>query len=192
MHVVADERRIPVYVVEFKAPHKVTLAELVAGLHEMEPARDVIDKEGDTFEFHATRLVAAVIMRIFSYMVDSGVQYGYICTGEAFVFLHIPEDPTLVYYYLCVPNQDVKADDEYRLHQTAVGQVLAFTLNALAAKLPSQEWHDAVQERLSTWKVEYLDVLWDIPPSIWKEPPSSKDKSLSWKPVNRSPYNTRS
>lgn len=48
VHVVADERQIPVYAVEFKAPHKLTVAELVAGLHEMDLARDVIDQEGDT------------------------------------------------------------------------------------------------------------------------------------------------
>lgn len=83
-------------------------------------------------------------------------------------------------------------DDEYRLHRTAVGQVLAFTLNALAAAPPSQEWHDAAQEKLSIWKVEYLDVLQGIPPSVRKEPPSSEYKPLSWKPVQRSPYNTRS
>jgi hypothetical protein len=105
---VADERQIPVYAVEFKAPHKVTIPELVAGLHQMDLARDVIDQEGDTFEFYATRLVAAVVTQIFSYMIDSGVRYGYICTGEAFVFLHIPEgDPTIVQYFLCIPNQDV-------------------------------------------------------------------------------------
>jgi hypothetical protein len=62
-------------------------------------------------------------------MIDSGVRYGYICTGEAFVFLHIPKyDPTIVQYVLCVPNQDVQADDELRLHRTAIGQVLTFTL----------------------------------------------------------------
>ena len=192
VHVVSDERRIPAYAVEFKAPHKLTMSELIAGLHEMETARDVINKDGDTFEFHATHLVAAVITQLFSYMIDSGVQYGYLCTGEAFIFLHIPEDPTLVYYYLCVPNRDVQVDDEYRLHRTAVGQVLAFTLNALAVAPPSQEWHDAAQEKLSTWKVEYLDVLQGIPPSVRKEPPSSEYKPLSWKPVQRSPYNTRS
>ncbi|ODM19323.1 hypothetical protein SI65_05941 [Aspergillus cristatus] len=116
VHIVAGERRIPAYAVQFKAPHKLTLAELIAGLHEMEPARHVIDRESDTFEFHAMHLVAAVITQIFSYMVDSGIQYGYICTGEAFVSLHIPNDPALVYYYLSVPNRDVQMDDEYRLH----------------------------------------------------------------------------
>lgn len=69
----ADERQIPVYTVEFKAPHKVTIPELVAGLHQIDPARDVINQEGDTFKFYATYLVAAVVTQIFSYMIDSGV-----------------------------------------------------------------------------------------------------------------------
>ncbi|CAG8054271.1 unnamed protein product, partial [Penicillium salamii] len=73
VHLVADERQIPVYAVEFKAPHKVTIPELVAGLHQMDLARDVINREGDTFEFYATCLVAAVVTQIFSYMIDSGV-----------------------------------------------------------------------------------------------------------------------
>ena len=101
----------------------------VAGLHQMDLARDVIDQEGDTFEFYATRLVAAVVTQMFSYMIDSGVRYGYICTGEAFVFLYISKnDPTIVQYFLCIPNQDVRVDDELRLHRTAIRQVLAFTL----------------------------------------------------------------
>ena len=173
VHVVANERQVPAYVVEFKAPHKLTEPELVAGLHEVELERDVIGREGDTFEFHATLLVSAVVTQIVSYMFDTGVRDGYICTGEAFVFLHIPEDPTVVLYHLCIPNKDVQADDEHRLHRTAVGQVLAFTLQALAAETPSQEWFDSAHEKLSTWKVEYLDVLRDIPETIRKDPPPS-------------------
>ncbi|QQK47116.1 metalloprotease m41 ftsh [Penicillium digitatum] len=161
--------------------------QLVAGLHAIEPARDIIGQNGDTFEFHATHLVTAVVTQIFSYMIDSSVRYGYICTGEAFVFLHIPEDPTTVQYHLCVPNQDVQEHDEYRLHRTSVGQVLAFTLQALAAEPPSQEWHDVANEELSIWKVEYLDVLRDIPETIRKEPPSFVYRSSFQKS-----YNTRS
>lgn len=191
VHVGADERQIPVYAVEFKAPHKLTVAELVAGLHEMDLARDVIDQEGDTFEFHTTRLVAAVVTQIFSYMHDLGVQNGCIRTGEAFVFLHIPEDPTIVQYYLCVPNQDVQAGDESRLHQTAVGQMLAFTLQALAAEAPTQEWHNTAHEQLSAWKVEYLDVLRDIPETIRKEPPPSNYRPSYGKSILKK-HNTRS
>ena len=106
----ANKQKKPVYAGEFKAPHKVSIPELVAGLHEMDLAHNVIDQEGDTFEYHTTHLITTVVTQIFSYMINSGVQYGYICTGEAFVFLHIPEDPTVVQYYLCVPNQDIVTD----------------------------------------------------------------------------------
>ncbi|KAG0156273.1 hypothetical protein PDIDSM_3450 [Penicillium digitatum] len=170
VHRMADERQIPIYAVEFKAPHK----------------------EGDTFEFHATYLVAAVVTQIFSYMIDIGVQYGYICTGEAFVFLYIPEDdPTVVQYFLCIPNQDVQADDELRLHRTAIGQVLAFTLQALAAKAPSQEWHDAAYDKLETWDVEYLDVLRKIPETLRKDPRASNYRPSHWK-LEPKTHNTRS
>ncbi|KAJ5695363.1 hypothetical protein N7455_001733 [Penicillium solitum] len=192
VHTVADERQIPVHAVEFKAPHKVTIPELVAGLHHIDLARDVIDQEGDTFEFYATCLVAAVVTQIFSYMIDSGVQYGYICTGEAFVFLHIPEDdPTVVQYFMCIPNQDVQADDEMRLHRTAIGQVLAFTLQALAAEAPSQEWHDAAHDKLKTWEVEYLDVLRKIPETLRKDPRASNYRPSHWK-LEPKTHNTRS
>ncbi|OJZ80397.1 hypothetical protein ASPFODRAFT_53148, partial [Aspergillus luchuensis CBS 106.47] len=77
--------------------------------------------------------------------------YGYICTGEAFVFLYIPGgNPTLFNNLLCMPYQDaqadVQADDEVRLHRTAIGQVLAFTLQALAVEPPTQKWHDHIVE----------------------------------------------
>ncbi|WQF90591.1 hypothetical protein CDEST_15605 [Colletotrichum destructivum] len=52
-------------------------------------------------------------------MIGKGIQFGYVCTGEAFIFLHIPDDPTTVRYHVCVPNMDVLDDDENRLRLTA-------------------------------------------------------------------------
>ncbi|KAL2802113.1 hypothetical protein BJX63DRAFT_441397 [Aspergillus granulosus] len=124
-------------------------------------------------------------------MHDLGIPYGCIQTGEAFVFLHMPVDPTILQYYLCVPNKDVRAGDKSRLHQTAVGRMLAFTLQALAAEAPSQEWHDTADEQLSTWKVEYLDVLRHIPETIRREPPPSNYRPSHWKPLPKT-HNTRS
>jgi hypothetical protein len=190
VHLVADERQIPVYAVEFKAPHKLKVAELVAGFHEMDLERDVINQEGDTYEYYATTLAAVVSAQIFSYMHGLGRRHGCIRTGEAIVFLRIPTDPTVLQYHLCIPNQDVQPGDEGRLHRTAVGQMLAFTLQALAAEAPSQEWHDTAHRKLSTWKVEYLDVLRHIPETIRKEPPSSNYRPSHWKPIPKV-HNTR-
>ncbi|KAL1873631.1 hypothetical protein Plec18167_006148 [Paecilomyces lecythidis] len=191
VHVISNEQRVPVYAVEYKAPHKLSLPEILVGLREVDIKRDVIDKDGDDFEYHATRLVTAVVTQLFSYMVDIGVRDGIVCTGEALICLHIPEDPSIVQYYLLVPNRDVIEDDPYRLHRTAVAQVLAFTLNAVQAEPPSQSWYDAA-DQLDTWEVEYLNILQQIPESVRKEPPSSEYKPTFWKPINRSPYRLRS
>ena len=43
IYTMANKRRRPVYAVEFKAPHKVTISELVAGLHKIDLARDIIN-----------------------------------------------------------------------------------------------------------------------------------------------------
>ena len=67
----------------------------------------------------------------------------------------------------------MQTNDELRLHQTAIGQVLAFTLQTLAAKAPTQEWHDAAGDKLMTWVVKYLNVLKEVPETLCKDPRSS-------------------
>ncbi|EFW22030.1 hypothetical protein D8B26_002124 [Coccidioides posadasii str. Silveira] len=158
-----DDGDVPAIAIEYKAPHKLTCDEIMTGLSgEIQPARDVIDKEENTTEFYSRRLVTVVITQLFSYMVGKGVRNGYVCTGEVFIFLHIPEDPSIVQYALCVPNQDVREGYEEDFECTAVARVIAFTLLALAAPSPSQEWHDAVT-KLGVWPVEYAEVLEQTP-----------------------------
>ena len=140
----------PTLVVEYKAPHKVTCDHLLHVLrHDRHPTEleKVIngldpppsqDIQGH-FEYYTERMVAAVITQTFSYMVGCGTEYGYISTGEAFIFLHIKpeEDAKTVYFHLAVPNADVKAQkedfpctDNY-LNRTTISQVLAFSLRAI-------------------------------------------------------------
>lgn len=52
-------------------------------------------------------LAAAVVTQLFSYMIGKGIQYGYVCTGEAFVFLYVPDDPATVYFSVCVLSLEV-------------------------------------------------------------------------------------
>ncbi|KAL2108990.1 hypothetical protein VUR80DRAFT_3119 [Thermomyces stellatus] len=188
----SDGQGTPTLAIEYKAPHKLMADEVVSGLQsEIQPKRDVINKNGDGFVFTARALAAAVITQLFSYMVGKGIQYGYVCTGECFVFLHIPDDPSVVYYSVYVPNRDVMDDDETRLHRTAVAQVFAFTLQALRASPPPQSWHDQA-ERLETWAVEYDDILRNIPATERKKVPrDSPYKPQRWKGFTRSPIRLR-
>ena len=184
---------IPTTAIEYKAPHKLSQDEVVTGLEsEIQPERDVINKDGEGFAFAAKVLAAAVVTQLFSYMIGKGIQYGYVCTGQTFVFLYIPDDPATVYYHVCVPNLDVIDDDENRLHRTAVAQVFAFILQALRTAPPPLSWHDAAAG-LDTWAVEYDDVLSKIPPSVRKDKERpSPYKPQRWRGFERSPIRTRS
>ncbi|EDN11424.1 predicted protein [Histoplasma mississippiense (nom. inval.)] len=128
------------------------------------PSKEVIGKDPDDSDFCSKWLVAAVITQLFSYMVAKGVRYGYVCTGEAFIFLHILDDPSSVMCSVCTPSLDVEEINDDSLRLTAVAQVLAFTLRALESPPAPQEWYDAVAE-LGIWPVEYSDILEQTPPS---------------------------
>ncbi|KAH7016614.1 hypothetical protein B0J12DRAFT_722451 [Macrophomina phaseolina] len=187
-----DGPSVPAVAIEYKAPHKLTRGEIAAGLSgEIVPDRDVIHKDGEGFGFLSKRLLAAVVTQCFSYMVKKGLQDGYLYTGEAIVFLHIPDDPALVYYHACIPNLDVQDDDEGRLYRTTVAQVFAFVFRALAAERPPSSWHDAARV-LKKWEVEYIDILKTIPETVRKAShDASTYKPRHWKAFPRSPILTR-
>ncbi|KAF2241424.1 hypothetical protein BU26DRAFT_525246 [Trematosphaeria pertusa] len=189
--------RAPKTAIEYKAPHKLPQDVICTGLKsEIQPKIDVIDKDVeayDDFQFASKALAAAVVTQLFSYMIGKGIQYGYVCTGQVFVFLYIPDDPSMVYYYVSVPNSDVLDDDANRLHRTAVAQVFAFVIQSLRAKPPSQSWIDAAAS-LDTWTVGVDDVLSRIPETVrkGKEPRASPYKPSRWRGFQRSPIRTRS
>ena len=53
----------------------------------------------EKFNYNADRLVATAVTQTYSYMLESGVEYSCITTGEAIVFLWIKEDDSQTLYY---------------------------------------------------------------------------------------------
>jgi hypothetical protein len=160
------------YISELKAPHKLPLSLIYIGLRDIDLDDIICIQENESLGRQCQRLVAAVITQAFSYMIRSGLEYGSVCTGEASIFLRVDSnDPGTVYYYLSVPKHDVgettgwteKLDVENRLHLTAVGQTLAFTIRALQATPRNQLWRDRALNQLDRWRVSYNDILEDIP-----------------------------
>lgn len=157
------------------------LAQIIAGLKgEIRPAEEVIDKHSYDIDFLSRSLVAAVITRMFSYMIYKGTQWGYIFVGEAIIFLYIPDDPTTVRYRLCIPQLDFQDDDEEKFHRTGVAQILAFFLNSLSTEAPPQAWHDKAQT-LDTWAIEESDILGRIPERERNEPDEISYQGSLWK-----------
>ncbi|EOA85574.1 uncharacterized protein SETTUDRAFT_161868 [Exserohilum turcica Et28A] len=182
-----EESRTAAFVIEYKAPHKIPLGYIYEGLDDMD-LDDVVEcRETESPRDRFRRLMAAIITQAFSYMVQVGVEYGCVCTGEANIFLRVPHDPTTVYYFLSVPKGDVgdttgwvpDADGPNRLHLTAVGQMLAFTLQALRTPLRSHKWRKETSARLKSWEVLYNVLLDDIPsheaPSSEYRPPRNTE-----------------
>ncbi|KAL4748494.1 hypothetical protein BDW72DRAFT_180260, partial [Aspergillus terricola var. indicus] len=195
-----QEGKVPAFIIEYKAPHKVSLSHIKAGLQDMELDEAVRFQKDESPEVICRRVVAAVITQPFSYMIQAGLEYGYVCTGEAFIFLRVlHDDPSTVYYYLSVPEEDVgtttgwtgNPSDDNKLHLTALGQVLAFTLRALRVPTRDIAWTDLAARNLDIWDMVYDDLLdriseKDIPSSDFKPPQSRNAYSRA------SPVKTRS
>ncbi|MCJ1413000.1 hypothetical protein MMC19_007101 [Ptychographa xylographoides] len=200
-----DERRIPLLLVEYKAPHKLTLPHIRLGLREMNVKDEVIDRytqpdptDGDAaFQCNSDRLVAAVVTQLYSYMVESGLEYSYLTTGEAFIFLHVRlDEPNTAYYHLADPTAEVaeaiRLGEDY-LSWTAVGQVLAFCLLAFQSQPRDQAWRRAATKDLCYWIVDDAAILHKIPETVRKQtPPPSAFVPRTYRATTRSPIVTRS
>ncbi|KAI1839741.1 hypothetical protein JX266_014047 [Neoarthrinium moseri] len=134
-------KRTMLYVSEYQAPHRLTAPHLRAGLHPMNIFADVVNRKTipmaadliARFEYHVERLTAAAITQTYNYMIEGGLEYGLLTTGEAIVFLRVDwQDPEALLYHLAEPSfqmADRSADERHAC--TAVGQYLAFSLMAL-------------------------------------------------------------
>lgn len=67
-----DVYRVPIYILEFKAPHKLMLGHINAGLTAMDLDEIVHERLEEDVERRCQRLVAAVITQLFSYMIQAG------------------------------------------------------------------------------------------------------------------------
>ena len=155
----ADGKKIgkPVFIGESKVKQKFSLETIRLGLQHMDLPADVGHGTGPSeAEEKARRIVAAVITQAYSYMLDCGMEYGYIFTGEAFIFLRVPEDDfSSILYSLSVPTEDVGASTEesVQLHLSAVAQMLTFALRALKAPQRSQAWRANARAKSQVWEV---------------------------------------
>ncbi|EGD94209.1 hypothetical protein TESG_01731 [Trichophyton tonsurans CBS 112818] len=211
-------KMVPAFIIEYKPPHKLLLDSALDGLLDIEVDEVVISGDNDDEAKRNRRMVAAVITQTFSYMIQARLEFGYVCTGELSIFLRIdPNDPTTVYYYRSTPNEDVGESTGWtgdsnggtsdsassssdgdsgghnRLHLTAIGQVLAFTLRALRSPPHGQNWPTDTEERLKKWEIEFNhDVVYGLdsssppeklPSSGYKPPQTSRDEYMRMSPV---------
>ena len=186
----ADGTNILCMLVEYKPAHKLSIHTLRAGLERadhgsMDVLNDVVyevgiptDPEGK-FVYHAELRTASVLTQTYGYMLENGLEFSQITTGEAYVFLRIKEnEPHTLYYHLAEPNIEAEAHDavDILLCRTAISQALTFCLMALDSKPRSQEWRNKVLDNADRFLTDPEAILRNMPPDdkkIMTPPPSA-------------------
>ncbi|KAH9884050.1 hypothetical protein F4778DRAFT_763974 [Xylariomycetidae sp. FL2044] len=190
-----------VYVSEYKAPHKLTVAHLRAGLHPMNIYKDVVNRKTiptaadpeARFRYHAERLTASALTQTYHYMIEGGLEYGLLTTGPAIVFLKVDwRDPSTLYYHLAEPGPEV-ADHPTDFHAcTAVGQHLTFSLTALdisrEVRIHSQRERDQAIRVSKRWAEDFETTLRSIPNSERLPPTDSSYAPSTYSDFMRSPH----
>ncbi|KAJ2901856.1 hypothetical protein MKZ38_001335 [Zalerion maritima] len=177
-----DDRnlRSMAFIVEYKPPHKLTQEHLRLGLRPMDISKEVVNRstkpaDGETealFQYYSDRLAAAAVTQTFHYMIEGGLEYSYLTTGEAIIFLKIDwTNPTTLYYHLAEPGPEVEAHPDNFRYFTAVGQVLAFALQALGSPVHGQGERYRATVNLNTWTEDCDAILRAIPVSQRKDTP---------------------
>lgn len=186
--------RVAAYIKEYKSPHKVTLGHIYEGLGDIDVDEVVMEKEDEPPKVRFQRALLALLSQPFDYMIRARTQVGVFTTGQVDIYLRIGEEPSTLFYHLSVPKGDVgqetgwdpSSDRPNRLHLTAVGQALAFTLQALKLHPWSQAWGLQATNTLPTWEVVPAAILDDISdrevPSSEYRPPKT-DESLRSSPI---------
>ena len=120
---------------------------------------------------------------------------GFLLGAGAYLsFLRVGDDSRTVHYFLSVPKGDVGettgwtagSEGTNRLHLTAVGQMLAFTLQALKTPPRSQRWRTEAAAQLRSWEVVYDELLDAIPEGTTQSSeyqPPENDSFLRMSPV---------
>ena len=196
-----DGRRSVCMVVEYKPAHKLSVYNLRAGLLRSDSGslnlpEGVINRPTiptdpeEKFVYHSEWLVGAALTQTYGYMVESGLEYSYLTTGEAFVFLHIKEaEPHTLYYHLAEPNIEAEAQDQadVLLFRTAVSQTSTFCLFALDSEPRSQMWRNQTLSTACKAMIDYETILRQIPAEEKALTPPSSVFRARVHPVRRSP-----
>jgi hypothetical protein len=132
------------YLIEYKPAHKLPETGLEKGLRAMNVHQEVVqqyriptDKERRQ-QYDADKKVAFAVTQTLDYMIKSGLEYSYLSTGKAFIFLWVKDadDPTTVFYHLIAANGERHTADDPKtnIFHTAIGQVLSFSLLAFLSE----------------------------------------------------------
>ncbi|KAI9777555.1 MAG: hypothetical protein M1816_004698 [Peltula sp. TS41687] len=195
-----DDLRVAAFIVEYKAPHKLTLGRIYEGLGDMHldevvpPAAPTTPSTNFVIWSRPSSPRPSLTWSRLSWNMET---YAPAKPSSSFEFPRECKDGVLL---PLGSSSDVGAttgwtpnlDARNRLHMTAVGQVLAFTLQALKSTPRDQRWRDDAATQLKIWQVVYEDPVPNVaaddePSSEYRPPGSRQHDSLRIPPIQLRP-----
>ncbi|CAK7222444.1 hypothetical protein SCUCBS95973_004843 [Sporothrix curviconia] len=185
-----DKAATPVLVAEYKAAHKLRASMIKTALRATRDEdlftaaiRATLSNKTDTDpESKAVATCISAVARVFTqafhYMVEFGLCFSYVSSGEALVLLHLDaNDTSTLYYHLSVPRDDVERRQRNgdsatatgpeqpmspdSLRKTGVAVVLTMALLAMDGEAQTQRWKKQQIAALKEWPEPYDDLLRD-------------------------------
>ncbi|PWY82241.1 hypothetical protein BO70DRAFT_336669 [Aspergillus heteromorphus CBS 117.55] len=158
--------------VEYKPPHKLSVATLRMGLRPMELWKDMVRSnkiptdQAAKLRYNAERLVCSALAQEYHVMIQEGLEYSYVTNGLARVLLRVPhDDPSTLYYFLCDSNGELntEVEDSFQLPKTSVARTLCLCLMAFRSTVRGQEWRNAIRPELPLWTTSFHHTRSQIP-----------------------------
>ncbi|KAI2887417.1 hypothetical protein CBS11852_7480 [Aspergillus niger] len=170
--------------VEYKPPHKLSVATLRMGLRPMDLWKDMVrsnkipTNQEAKLRYNAERLVCSALVQEYHVMIQEGLEYSYVTNGIARVLLRVPhDDPSTLLYFLCDPNSEVDMEMEATLANTSVARTLCLCLMAFHSPVRGQEWRNSVRPDIPIWKTSFDHTRSHIPEDEFRQLPLNSDST---------------
>ncbi|KAF4227345.1 hypothetical protein CNMCM6805_003102 [Aspergillus fumigatiaffinis] len=145
--------------VEYKPPHKLSVASLREGLRPMNFWQEVVQpdrvptEEPEKSRYNAAWLVGSAIVQEFHVMIQEGLEYSYLTNGLMDVQLWVPyDDPRTLYYHLGDPGiYGMAGVTGPVIPRTRIERSLCLCLMSFRAPLRDQAWRNAAKDELPKW-----------------------------------------
>jgi hypothetical protein len=184
IHRVDDNTTTLLTSVEYKPPHKLSVATLRIGLRPMNLWKDMVKSnkiptnQEAKLRYNAERLVCSALVQEYHVMIQEGLEYSYVTNGIARVLLRVPRnDPGTLYYFLCDPNSEVNVGIETTLVNTSVARTLCLCLMAFHSPVRGQEWRNSVGPGIPIWKTSFDHTRSHIPDDEFRQLPLNSDST---------------
>lgn len=145
--------------VEYKPPHKLSVASLREGLRPMDFWQEVVQpdrvptEEPEKSRYTAAWLVGYAIVQELHAMIQDGLEYSYLTNGLIDVQLWVPyDDPRTLYYHLGDPGVYGMAGVAGPvIPRTRIERSLCLCLMSFRAPLRDQAFRNAAKDDLPKW-----------------------------------------